>query len=369
MVVSSASLAILCNCILALLWPLDDAGAQGAPPAEVTEFIEQLKDGAFDAARSLAANPVLYDPEMQAAAVPALIEILQGDDPGVSAVAAEALGRIGAAAAAAAPVLTDIIDTEPEGALRTAAVMARARIAEALERQRTYVRFEDGLLTVRADDARLGAVLKEISRRAFIAVEFGAGVADRRIAGEVSEQSLSEGLRLLLADYDLFTYHRGGKGLLTIWVYAKLAGRGLYPIPPEMWASTEDMESQLRDFDPEARISALENLIGRNAAEAGRYVIEALGDDDDRVRATALDQARTEGIALPPARLWDLATTDPSHNVRFLALQNLRGDPTEEWVAEEMLSDPNPVLRSYAEQVLNRLYPPEAPEESGQQTQ
>ncbi len=83
----------------------------------------------------------------------------------------------------------------------------------------------------------------------------------------------------------------------------------------------------------------------------------------------ALDQARTEGIALPPEQLWDLATSDPSHNVRFLALQNLRGDPTEEWVAEEMLSDPNPVIRHYAEGLLNRLYPPDEPEDSGQQTQ
>ena len=163
--ISSASVAILCSCLLILLWPLRDAGAQDAPPAEVTRFIEQLKDGIFDTSQPLAMNPVLQDPEMQAAAVPALIELLQDEDPGISKAASETLGRIGAAAAEAAPVLTAIIDTEPEGALRAAAVMARARIEAAQERQRTYVRFEDGLLTVRAEEARLGAVLKEISRQ------------------------------------------------------------------------------------------------------------------------------------------------------------------------------------------------------------
>jgi hypothetical protein len=129
------------------------------------------------------------------------------------------------------------------------------------------------------------------------------------------------------------------------------------------------MEYQLRDADPEARFSALENLVERNAAEAERYVVEALGDDDDRVRSMALYHARNEEIALPPERLRNLATLDPSHNVRFLALQNLHGDPTEAWVAEQLLSDPNPVVRSYAEGVLNRLYPREEPEDFGQQTQ
>ena len=344
-------------------------GAQDAPPTEVTEFIKQLKDGAFDTTQSLVMNPVLHDPEMQAAAVPALIEILQGEDPDLSAAASEALGRIGAAAAEAAAVLAGIIDTEPEGALRAAAVMARARIEAALDGQGTYVHFEDDLLTVIADEAPLGAVLKEISRQAFIAVEFGANVADRRVTGEVPELSLSEGLRLLLADYDVFTYHRGGKGLLTIWVYGKMAGRGLSPIPPETWASTADMEYQLRNSDPEGRVSALENLVERNAAEAKRYVVEALGDDDDRVRSMALYHAGNEEIALPPERLWNLATLDTSYNVRFLALQNLRGDPTEAWVAEQLLSDPNPVVRSYAEGVLNRLYPREESEDFGQQTQ
>ncbi len=345
------------------------AGAQDAPPAEVTQFIKQLKDGVFDTTQSLVLNHVLHDPEMQAAAVPALIEILQGEDPDLSAAASEALGRIGAAAAEAAPVLTGIIDTEPEGVLRAAAGMARARIEAALDGQGTYVHFEDGLLTVIADEAPLGAVLKEISRQAFIAVEFGTNVADRRVTSEVPELSLSEGLSLLLADYDVFTYHRGGKGLLTIWVYGKMEGRGLYPIPPETWASTADMEYQFGDADPEARFSALENLVERNPAEAERYVLESLGDDDDRVRSMALYHARNEQIALPPERLQNLATLDPSHNVRFLALQNLRGDPTEEWVAEEMLSDPNPVIRHYAEGLLNRLYPPDEPEDSGQQIQ
>ncbi len=304
------ALAILCSCVLALLWPVSE------------------------------------DPD-----------------------AGEAPGVIDAAATEAAPVLTDIIDTDPEGELRDAAVVARARIEEALERQRTYVRFVDGQLTVRADEARLSAVLKEISRQAFIAVEFGAGVADRRISGEVSKLSLSEGLRLLLADYDVFTYHRGGKGLLTIWVFGKMEGRGLYPVPPEIWASTADLETQFHDIDPEARIAALDNLVERNAVEAERYVTQALGDDDGRVRSMALDHARTEGIVVPPGRLSNLATSDPSHTVRFLALKSLRGHPTEEWVAEEALSDPNPVIRGYAERILKQLYPLEEPENSGQQTQ
>ena len=288
-------------------------GTQDQSPAEVTQFVNQLQGGDLHRTQPLELNAVLHDPEMQAAVM--------------------------------------------------------ARIETALDRQGFFVHFEDGLLTVIADQAPLGTVLKDISRQAFVAVEVDPTLTDRRVTGEVSELSLSEGLRLLLADYDVFTYYRGGKGLLTIWVYGKMAGRGLFPVSPETWASTADMEFQLRDSDPEARVSALEHLVERDAAGADAYVVEALGDDDDRVRSMALYQARNGEIALPPEQLRNLATLDPSHNVRFLALQNLQGDPTEAWVAQELLSDPNPVVRDYAEAVLSRLYPSEKPVKIGQQTQ
>ncbi len=339
------------------------AGAQDAPPAEVAQFIKQLKDGVFDTTQSLVMNPVLQDPEMQAAAVPPLIEILQREDPDLSATASEALGRIGAAAAEAAPVLTAIVDTEPEGALRTAAVMARARIAEALERQRTYVRFEDGQLTVRADEARLSAVLGEISSRAFIAVEFGDGLANRRISIEFSDLTLAEGLRQVLEAYDAFFYHRGDKGLQVVWVYPKGVGSRIQPVPPDQWASTKEIAEGLDDIDPERRAEALGLFIERQGRDARDEVLKALSDYDPWVRTIALEGALYEGIDLSPEMLTRLATTDAAQEVRFLALQGLANDPDAEWLALQALDDPSPHIRAYAENFLDRLERSENPPE------
>lgn len=367
--VTYISRAILCSCVLALPWPVNIAGARDAPPAATTEFIEQLKNGSFDTGQSGAMKRVPLDPKAQAAAVPLLIEMLPSADPGLAQAAAEALGNFGAAAAPAVPSLEEVVSVEREGPLRAAATVALARINAAMERARFQVRFEDDLLTVGADEAILGDVVKEISRQAHIAVVFGAGVEKQRVSAEFADRSLDEGLRHILAEYDVFTYHRGGKGLLTVWVYGKLEGRGLYPIPFESWASTADLARRLDDVDAAERAAAIETLVERGGADAELQVIRALGDGDERVRTTALYQALEEGVALSPETLSDLAINDSSYKVRFLALKGLAGDPTEEWIAEAALSDPNAVVRKYAESILNRLYPPEGSQESGQQTQ
>jgi hypothetical protein len=234
---------------------------------------------------------------------------------------------------------------------------------------RFQVRFEDDLLTVKADDALLQDLMKEISRRAYIAIELGDGVAEHRVSAEFTGQPLEAGLRQILAGYDVFTYHRGGRGLLTLWIYGKLEGRSLYPIPFETWASTADLQQRLDDVDARERVAALEALVERGGAISRAEVIKALDDDDEGVRTMALYEALNEGLELPPEKLADLAYDDSSYNVRFLALKNLAGQANEEQAAEAALSDPNPVIRSYAESVLLRLYPLGYPAESGQQIQ
>lgn len=219
------------------------------------------------------------------------------------------------------------------------------------------VRFERELLTVKADRVRLEDLMREISRRAFIAIELGEGLADRRVSVEFAHLPLQQGLHEILAGYDVFTYHRGDKGLLTVWVYGKLEGRGLFPVPSETWASTSDLEQRMKDPDPEERAAALRALVDRGGALSEQEVIQALDDVEERIRTVALYEALQEGLDLPPERLTDLAANDSSHNVRFLALRNLAGQPAEERAIEAALNDPNPVVRSYAESTMLRLYP------------
>lgn len=216
---------------------------------------------------------------------------------------------------------------------------------------------EDELLTVRADRARLQDLMKEISRQAFVAIELAEGLAEQPISADFARLPLDEGLRELLAGYDVFTYHRGGKGLLTVWIYEELEGRGLYPVPFESWASTADLQERLKDPDAEERAAALEALLDRGGAITEREVVRALDDPEEQIRTVALYEALNEGLDLPPDKLIDLAANDSSHNVRFLALQNLEGRPAEGRAIEAALNDPNPVIRSYAEAAMLRVYP------------
>jgi type II secretory pathway component GspD/PulD (secretin) len=364
---------MMAACLLFAAWPLEPLKAADQADVALAPLIEELKAGNADLRRSAAMADVLQYPELFDPAVTVLTELLRDSDPGVGEGAAEALGLIGAAAAPALPELENIIASEPGGPFRQAAVMARTRIKIGAERALYDIRLADGLLTVRAADADLDAVLKAISDEARIAVIVDESLGDRRISGDISGVSLSEGLRLLLADYDVFNYHRGGTGLLTVWVYDKMDGRGLFPVPPTMWASTAELEKQLDDYDPEARIAALENIVARNPADAGRHLMKALNDLDDQVRSNALMTALDEGVALPEELLSNLAVSDRSHGVRFMALKRLWSDPSMEWAAEDAmeqaLTDPNPVIRSYAERMLNSLYPPPEAEGASQQAQ
>lgn len=343
-----------------------------AKSAAVQELIRRLADKNFKASQSSVMRDVLRDPAATAAAVPALTEMLKAESQDAAAAAAAALAEIGAASAPAVPALKDIASTQPQGPLGAAATQALTRIAAAVERTRYQVSYEDELLSLKADQALLQDLTKEISSQAHIAIELGDGVGRQRISAEFAKKPLDEALRQLLADYDVFTYHRGGRGLLTVWVYGELEGRGLYPIPFKNWASTAEIEQRLHDYDPEQRARALETLVERGGTSAEQQVIKALDDADERVRMTALNQALREDMVLPPEKLSHLATDDSWHVIRFLALKNLTRGPVEawpadaEWVAGAMLSDPNPVVGRYAETVLDRLNPPEKSVESVQ---
>ena len=64
-VVSYVSLAVSCGCILALPWPVSDAGAQDAPPAERVLNVRNvaLSVTAVERCRSVPVSPFLHQYE------------------------------------------------------------------------------------------------------------------------------------------------------------------------------------------------------------------------------------------------------------------------------------------------------------------
>ncbi len=249
--------------------------------------------------------------------------------------------------------------------LLAVAIIGLVPIAKAGE-QRPVVAVKGERLTVQVQDRPLDWVLEEISRASRVAIVRAAGVGDERVSLQLHDVPLDEALREILTDHDAFFFYgverEAPASLSVIWVYPKGQGRGFAPVPPEAWASTQEIQEQAKtDPDPAARAKAIEALVERKGGQARDAVLEALRDRDDQVRTQALYAALSAGLGIPAQALTQMALRDPSPNVRFLALQGLASDPNAraaisvETVATQALSDPSPHVQIKAREILDRL--------------
>ena len=134
-----------------------------------------------------------------------------------------------------------------------------------------------------------------------------------------------------------------------------------------------------RDDELEERVTAVENFARRGSSEAVPAVMEALRDDDSRVRSRALDAAVNGYVAIPEAALIEHAQSDPSADVRFLALSGIaaRLDPavpqvpaidrsTARALSRVALSDASEEVRWQAQQILDALDAQDSPADDPQ---
>ena len=246
-----------------------------------------------------------------------------------------------------------------------AAVIALVPIAKA-EEQRPIIAVKGERLTVQVQDRPLDWVLEQVSRESRVAIVRAAGVGDERVSLQLRDVPLDEALRQILTDLDAFFFYGVERdepaSLSVVWVYPKGQGRGFAPVSPEEWASTQEMRKQATaDPDPAARAQAVEILVERKGGQSLDVVVEALRDRDDQVRTQALYAALSAGIEVPPHALAQMALSDPSPNVRFLALEGLAADPNVGTainvgtIATQALSDPSPHVQIKAREILDRL--------------
>jgi hypothetical protein len=226
--------------------------------------------------------------------------------------------------------------------------------------QRPAAEVKDNLLTYSVRQQPLERVLDEISQRTKIAVIRLEGVGSQRVSFQFNQYPVEEALRQILADYDAFYYYGveggGAAALRAVWVYPKGRGVGLAPVPPEEWASTEEMQDQLEHSNPDARIRAINAITARRGDAAQAEVLKALEDPDARVRAEALYAASANGVELPPGTLHNLLA-DPAPDVRFLALDALANanDPGLRNLAQAALYDSSPAVQARAREIIEML--------------
>jgi hypothetical protein len=127
-------------------------------------------------------------------------------------------------------------------------------------------------------------------------------------------------------------------------------------------------KARIHDDSLEERVAPVEDFARRGDPKAIPAVLDALHDDDWRVRSRAMDAAVNAYVPIPENALIDSAQGDPSPEVRFLALAGLaaRIDPaipqvptidreTARSVGRLALTDSSEQVRWQAQQILDAL--------------
>lgn len=267
------------------------------------------------------------------------------------------------------------IPTETPPASRQSSAPAGVTTSAGPGDPKTGITVANNRLSVQAQNRSLAGILDEISNQSGIPILLGDGINDQTVSIRFQELPLDQGLQALLKTFDAFFFYsaEGTQGqspaaLKAVWIYPQGQGRRIVPVPPETYASTAEMQQNLRDPDPDQRARAVEALMERQGTRALDVVLEVLEDPDEKVRYRALNQAVQLNLALPEDLMQRLALSDSSPVVRFLALEamvNAPGiDPGQlREIAERALNDPSEEVKAQAEDILATLDSDQQPEE------
>jgi hypothetical protein len=206
----------------------------------------------------------------------------------------------------------------------------------------------------------LREVLEAISAQARMPIGMSDLLDAELVAVRLRAVPLEEGLKLLLAPYDVFYLYSGSGArspgaIVALWVYGRGEGRSFEPVPPALWASTRELEAQLDHPDPGVRSETYEALIERQGEHALGTVLRGLADADESVRLMTLSTAASEGIDIPIPDLEAVLLADQSYAVRRLALEALDGRAGADAIVRGVLDDPDEHLRHEAALTLERL--------------
>ena len=236
------------------------------------------------------------------------------------------------------------------------------------------VEVRDGKITVAFRDSPLHIVCSAISSKSNISIIVADGVAEDRVTLNVSSVPADLAIRQLLTKYDTFLFYGGSTNtppvLRVVWVYPKGSAADIHPVPRSKWAGTRELESALNDSSPQVRGAAYEALLDRPDGQSRSLVLDAIRgirERDSVVRERLLSTAITKGFPFTGDVLSDLARTDVSEQIRWMALDTLAFSEYSRArvVAEAAATDSSELVRTRANEILaqaNASRPVERPE-------
>ncbi len=220
-----------------------------------------------------------------------------------------------------------------------------------------------GLISMNVEGQPLRELLHEIASLGAFRIQIDSGVEDRTVTASFDAWPLDQALLELARGLDVYLLYgdsprRPVKGA---WLFAGGQGYRAEPSAPESRAGLLELERQLADPDPQARIAALRSYTEVLPEEAARVALEQLWDRNDAVRVAALDTALKQGMPVDLEQLEELAGADPSPLVRFLALSGLLQKATHteleglRYLATSSLDDPDEGVSWAAGQILDAI--------------
>ncbi len=219
--------------------------------------------------------------------------------------------------------------------------------------------YEGGRLSIRMQDAALADALQEMSRRTGVKINVAPEIEDAKVSACLSGVELDRGLRAVLSEYDVFLYYGGnesdGVSLRSVWVFPKGAAATIQPAPIDAWAGGKEIEALLSNPEPGVRQHAYEALMRRPDGRSRELVIQAIRgatEKDDDLRQRILSDALSRSLAIPADVLAELARSDNSEQVRWMALDALSQDAMGRQTAEAAMTDPSATIRQRAEEIL-----------------
>lgn len=217
---------------------------------------------------------------------------------------------------------------------------------------------ESGRLSVQLEKQPLRLVLSYIAERTGIAIDASGVDKHTGVTKQFREIALDEGLRRLLAEQDAFYfYETQGNGLAklqAVWVYPK--GRGRKVSPGASSGTLAELEKDLANPDSQIRATAVEQWVESKGSRSTDVVLRGLKDREGQVRNRTLFKALNAGVRLPPDFLSQMALSDPSPEVRVLALQSLTHDPAraKSVAAGVMNNDSDEAVREFARAIYEQ---------------
>ena len=217
---------------------------------------------------------------------------------------------------------------------------------------------ESGRLSVHVEKQPLRLVLSYIAERTGVAIDASGIDKHTGVTNQFHELALDEGLRRLLAEQDAFYfYETQGNGLAklrAVWVYPK--GRGRKVSPGGSSGTIAEIEKDLANPDSQIRATAVEEWVERKGSRSTDIVLRGLKDKDEQVRNRTLFKALNAGVRISPDFLSQVALSDPSPEVRALALQSLTHDPAraKSVAAGVMHNDSDETVREFARAIYEQ---------------